>query len=121
MIDGYGGNIKKLDNKKLVLSCLTELPKLLCMRIIAKPQIVVFPGNDKKDPGGVSGTVLIAESHISIHTFPKRKFLTADVYSCKNSMDTAVIVDYFTKRFELKEIEQHFIKRGTRYPQRNLV
>ncbi|MEK7170220.1 MAG: adenosylmethionine decarboxylase [Patescibacteria group bacterium] len=120
-IDGYDGDKKKLNNKELVLRCLNELPGLLGMRKIAEPQLVVFPGNDSKDPGGVSGVVLIAESHISIHTFTERRFLTADVYTCKNGLDTAKIVTYFKDTFGLTDIEKHFIKRGTRYPQRNLL
>lgn len=120
-IDGYGGDVQKLDDKELVLSCLNELPGLLGMQKMVEPQIVVFPGNDIKDPGGVTGVVLIAESHISIHTFPKRRFLTADVYSCRSGMDRALITDYFKKRFDLQDIEENFIKRGTRYPEHNLV
>ncbi len=121
MIDGYNGDPKKLDDKELVLSCLAELPNLLGMHPIAEPQLVVFPGNEAKDPGGVTGVILIAESHISIHTFPKRRFLTADVYTCKNGLDTAKIVAYFKSAFGLSDIEEHFIKRGTRYPQHNLL
>ncbi|MSU55822.1 MAG: adenosylmethionine decarboxylase [Candidatus Taylorbacteria bacterium] len=119
-IDGYGGDKKKLNDKGLVLGCLNELPDLLGMRKITEPQVVVFPGNDSKDPGGVSGVVLIAESHISIHTFPERRFLTADVYTCMDDMDTKFILDYFTKEFGLQDIEQNFLKRGTRYPQHNI-
>ena len=120
-IDGYNGSAKKLNDKHLVLRCLHELPSLIKMRVIAPPQLIVFEGNNSKDPGGVSGVVLIAESHISIHTFPRRRFLTADVYTCKNGLDIKYIIKYFKMKFGLKEIEQHFIKRGTRYPGKNLV
>ena len=68
-----------------------------------------------------SGVVLIAESHMSIHTFPKRGFLSADIYTCKNGLDVKAAVLYFKSRFGLKSIERHFIKRGTKYPQHNLA
>src|SRR3989338_5364340 len=97
MIDGYGGDEKKLNNKKLVLKCLEELPGLLGMKKLTNPLMVWAEPNGKKDPGGWSGVVLIAESHISIHTFPARGFFTADVYTCKNDVDTKFIVEYFTK------------------------
>ena len=48
---------------------------------------------------GVTGIVVIAESHISIHTFPARGFLSADVYSCKNGMNAKFIVAYLKKIF----------------------
>ena len=120
-IDGYGGDKKSLASKELVLSCLNELPGLFGMHKIAEPQLVVFPGNGGKDPGGVSGVVLIAESHISIHTFTERRFLTADVCSCKVGMNTTFIIEYFKKQFGLQDIEDHFIIRGTRYPDKNIA
>lgn len=76
--------------------------------------------NDIKDPGGWTGIVVIAESHISVHTFAKRGFVSVDVYTCKNDMDNDLIIDYVTKAFDLKDIETNFIKRGTRYPEANI-
>src|SRR3989344_6059066 len=119
-IDGYGGERERLNDRELALNCLTELPGLLGMRKIAEPQLVVFEGNGGKDPGGVSGFVLIAESHISIHTFAERRFLSADVYSCRNGFNREMVVEYFRSRFALKDIERNFIKRGTRYPDRDI-
>ena len=120
MIDGYGGNLESLDNKTSVLSFLLDMPKELGMRVISEPQIIHFPGNDIKDPGGWTGVTLIAESHISIHTFPKRGFVTADIYTCKNGMDTAAVVSYMKKIFSLQDVEINFVRRGTRYPDQNI-
>lgn len=114
-IDGYGGNYEKLNNEKLVLECLNELPEKLEMHKLAEPAVYHAPGNDKKDPGGWSGFVVIEESHISIHTFPARGFVSADIYTCKNGMDTEFIINYFKSIFELKDIETNFIKRGLKY------
>lgn len=119
--DGYGGDYGRLNDKKLVLKCLNELPGLLDMRKLAEPFVVWAKPNGKKDPGGWSGVVLIAESHISIHTFPKRGFLSADVYTCKNNLDVRTVTSFFKSRFGIKSIERHFIKRGRKYPERNLV
>lgn len=115
-IDGYDGNSKKLGDKELVSSCLTELPRLLGMKTLISPVVAWAEPNGKKDPGGWSGFVVIAESHISIHTFPGRGFLSADVYTCQNGLDTAKIISYFRDTFGLLDVEEHFIKRGTRYP-----
>ena len=115
-IDGYNGDKKLLINKEIVFSCLNDLPEVLGMRKFSQPEIYWIPGNNKKDPGGWSGVVLINESHISIHNFPDRQFLTADVYTCKNGMDATFIENYFKQKFALNDIETNFIKRGTRYP-----
>jgi S-adenosylmethionine decarboxylase len=119
-IDGYGGDESLLDDKELVLSCLNDLPGEMGMKKLSKPEIYFAPGNDIKDPGGWSGFVVIEESHISIHTFPKRGFVSADVYTCKNGLDKKFVLEYFTNKFALSEIEDHFIKRGARYPAYNL-
>jgi S-adenosylmethionine decarboxylase len=117
MIDGYGGNETILNDKSVVLGCLDNLPSLLGMKKLSIPEVYFAPGNDKKDPGGWSGFVVIEESHISIHTFPKKKFVSADVYTCKNGLDVNYILNYFKVMFELSDTESNLIKRGTRYPE----
>ncbi len=119
-LDGYGGDEALLNNKELVVRCLKELPEKLGMRILLGPEVISAPENGKKDPGGWSGFTVIAESHISLHTFPKRGFVSADVYTCQNGLDTETISKYFKEIFELKDLETNFIRRGTRYPNENL-
>jgi S-adenosylmethionine decarboxylase len=120
-IDGYGGNPEKLNDKALVLKCLTELPEKIGTQIIGGPEVYFAEEGGSKDPGGWSGFVVIAESHISIHTFPKRCFVSADVYTCNTeSLDQALVTDYFKNAFDLTDVEVNVIKRGTRYPSCNL-
>lgn len=120
-IDGYGGDPELLNKERLILSVLSELPKKLEMKTLSAPMVVPAPDNGMKDPGGWSGFVIIAESHISVHTFPKRRFVSADVYSCKSGLDVKTIIAYFTETFKLSDVETNFIKRGTRYPAENLI
>lgn len=51
---------------------------LLELKVIGVPQWHTFPG-----PGGVTGLVLLAESHLAIHTFPEHGFAAFNVYCCK--------------------------------------
>lgn len=119
-IDGYGGDLKRLNSEEAVTSALTEICDALRMYPLTKPLVVSAPDNHIKDPGGWSGFLMIAESHISIHTFPKRGFVSADVYTCQNGIDQAFVTDFFMKKFKLRDVEVHFIKRGTRYPTKNI-
>jgi S-adenosylmethionine decarboxylase len=119
-IDGYGGDHDLLNNKNLVTRCLTELPKKLGMNILKEPEVVFAPSISEKDPGGWSGFVIISESHISIHTFPARQFVSIDVYSCKNGMELEIVKNYFKEAFMLEELETNFIIRGKNYPQNNI-
>ncbi len=119
-IDGYGGSEKLLDDRAVVLSCLAELPPQLNVKPLGKPEIYRAEAGKGKDPGGWTGIVVIAESHISVHTFPKRGFVSADVYTCHNGMNSGFIVDYFKKKFALADVETNFLKRGTKYPTANI-
>ncbi|MEI7513570.1 MAG: adenosylmethionine decarboxylase [bacterium] len=120
MIDGYFGDEGLLDSKELVLELLNKLPEELGMTKLSEPIVYFAKGNDKKDPGGWSGFVIIAESHISIHTFPKRGFVSMDAYTCRNGLETKKIEEYLINTFKLKETEVNFVKRGTKYPVENI-
>ena len=121
MIDGYGGSYEKLNDQSFVLSCLQELPEKLGMKKLADPEVYFAEGNDKKDPGGWSGFVVIMESHISVHTFPARGFVSIDVYTCQNNIDRDRIVGYFSDKFDLSDTEVNFVIRGTKYPAENVT
>jgi S-adenosylmethionine decarboxylase proenzyme len=41
------------------------------------------------EPAGVTGTVLLAESHLAIHTWPEHGFVTIDVYVCNYTTDNS--------------------------------
>lgn len=119
-IDGYGGDPRKLNDRETVLACLNELPVILGMTKLSEPQVFFAPENNGKDPGGWSGFIVVAESHIAIHTFPLRRFVSIDVYSCKNGMNQFLIENYFKDKFAIQDIEKNFIRRGTKYPKDNI-
>lgn len=118
--DGYGGDYAALDCRATVLRALTDLVTALGMTILGGPEVYLAPASDNKDPGGWTGMVVLQESHISIHTFPARSFLSADVYTCQNGLDTAAIKRFFRTRFGIADEEVNFLKRGTRYPTQNI-
>lgn len=114
-LDGYGADPRSLNSMDLVFTALNDLPEILDMTKIITPYVIRFDGNDKKDAGGYSGFVMIAESHIAIHTFPEKGFVTIDVYTCQGDLDAKTCSAYFKKIFGVKTWEQHVIKRGRKY------
>jgi S-adenosylmethionine decarboxylase len=119
-LDGYRGNAEKLNSRKLVRKVLLDLPEQLEMEAITKPVVKYAEPRNIKDSGGYSGFVMIAESHISVHTFPGKRFVSVDAYTCKDSMDKKTIVEYFKDVFELEEVEVNFFKRGLKFPVRDI-
>lgn len=119
MIDAYNCDPKILSDANLVYQILDILPGKIGMKKLIKPYVVKASPNKKRDPGGWSGFVIIQESHISLHTFIKRRFLTADVYSCK-MFDPKIVIKHFKKVFKTKDIEHNTEVRGKRYPKEDI-
>lgn len=121
MLDGYCGNPEKLNDGELVKRCLVELTDRLGMRRIIGPEVKHVEGNGKKDPGGYSAIVAIMESHLTIHTFPAKQFVSIDVYTCQDELDKDLIINFFKEKFELQDVETNYVIRGTKFPVCNLV
>src|SRR5688572_26192810 len=84
------------------------------MTKISQPFVMPYVG-DKPEDWGVSGFVLIAESHIAIHTFPDRGYVWVDVFSCKE-FETEGATDIIVDAFGLTSITEHVLERGLEYP-----
>lgn len=122
IFDAYGCDPKKLNDPKLCLQVLKDVCKLGNMRPLCDPVLVAATGNETlggKDPGGYSGFLIIQESHISIHTFVKRGFITIDVYSCK-AFKSEGIVEYLRDAFKSKDEQVIKLERGLKYPSENI-
>jgi len=118
--DGYGADFATLNSKKAVLSFLESLVKQLEMKKLIGPLAVRAKENNFNDPGGYTGFVVVQESHISVHTFPRRRFVSIDAYSCKD-YDFKMAIKFITAYFKVKRKELNIIIRGKKYPTKNLV
>lgn len=121
MFDGYGASPARLSNLDMLRNLLQDLPRALGMHAICEPCVVEVGPLNRKDPGGLSGFVMIAESHISFHTFPARRFVSADVYTCQNDLDTEKVKNLLSIAFWAASAEVTVVPRGTRYPSENLA
>ncbi len=114
IIDAAQCDRKKLLNQSLVYDVLNKLPDKLAMTKMSLPHVVKW-----LDPGatleGVSGFVMIAESHISIHTFPEKDYVFIDVFSCK-PLDVENAVKLLVNVFAAKKYTKKVIKRGLDFP-----
>jgi S-adenosylmethionine decarboxylase len=119
MLEAYGCPVEVLEDANLVYHILDDLPEAIGMHKLIKPYVVFTDGNDKKDPGGWSGFVIIQESHISLHTFIKRRFVTVDVYSCRE-FDVDKAIAYLKEKFKTDDVEYTVEMRGKRYPSENI-
>ena len=74
-----------------------------------------FPAT-AKGPGGVTATVLLAESHLCLHTWPEQKSVTIDVYVCNfggdHSLKARALMTALVDRFQPEWTEQRSLDRG---------
>ncbi len=62
-------------------------------------------------PAGVTGILLIAESHLSIHTWPEKNYAAIDIFTC-GKMNTETAIDEFKKGFNAKKVTYKIYPRG---------
>jgi len=114
MIDGYGCDNSVLEDINFIYSFLDDYPAKMDMTKIMPPYVFRYNGTVPED-WGVSGFVLIAESHISIHTFPEKQYLSVDMFSCK-PFDTELAAETIKKYFQIKKVEMRVLDRGQEFP-----
>jgi len=64
------------------------------------------------DPYGVSGVVVIAESHFTIHTWPEHGIAAVDFFSCTDSVDMQGAIDYLKEKLEATDSISTLLSRG---------
>lgn len=109
IIDGYGSDQEILKDEKFLYRLLDSLPSQIGMTKISKPFVTRYMGPRSED-WGISGFVVIAESHISVHTFVERYYVNIDVFSCRD-FDTQKVIENLRSQFKLTKLRSYLIDR----------
>ncbi len=110
MLDLTQCNTDKLRDCNFVFDVLSDLPEKIGMTRITQPYVFPYSGLVPEDKG-ITGTVIIAESHISIHTFQEKDYCFVDVFSCKD-FDVDFAARYLINAFESGKFEKYIVQRG---------
>jgi S-adenosylmethionine decarboxylase len=113
IIDGYGGDPRKMQDADFIGHVLNIYPSQIGMLRISPAQVSKYVGSKPED-WGISGFVLIAESHISIHTFPERSYINIDIFSCKE-FDAEQAIKDLKEKFGLADVRSYILSRGLEY------
>ena len=119
MLDGYGCDPERLESEDFVYRFLNEFPGDIGMTKVMSPYVSRCEATDGTRCG-LSGFVLIAESHVSVHTFPSSGCVSIDIFSCK-SFDTSAAESEIVRRFRIKQVERTILDRGVEYPRNSLI
>ncbi len=63
-------------------------------------------------PQGLSGVVVIAESHLAAHTWPEHQVLCLDLFSCSDKINAQVAIDCIAERIQAGKVDQRNLTRG---------
>lgn len=113
VFDGRGCPRARLADLSHLYAILDLLPERIGMTKIMPPY--VFRHATPGGPEGLSGFVLIAESHISLHTFPESGHLHADVFSCQTFSAERVLSE-LKRAFVPRRATWRVLDRGTEFP-----
>lgn len=97
---------KVLDDQAAILEALTLAAK-------AANATILRTVSHKFDPQGVTAFILLAESHISIHTWPELNRAAVDIYTCGTHTDPESGLEALLSHLMAKCVTKQAIQRGT--------
>src|SRR5438105_5072267 len=112
VFDGHGCPRGRLDDLDQLYTLLHHMPDDIGMTRIMPPYVFRHRAGATD---GLSGFVLIAESHISLHTFPDQGFVRADVFSC-TTFDVQRVILALRRSFAPRRPAWRVFDRGRERP-----
>ncbi|WP_301101252.1 adenosylmethionine decarboxylase [Propionivibrio sp.] len=102
------------------LLCSVDALRELCLAVCAVPGLtpvgqVFHQFGSAAEPAGATGAVILAESHLAVHTWPEQHAATLDLYVCNFSQDNSIaaraaceqlIAAFAPQRVELREVQR---------------
>jgi len=114
MMDCRGVSFEKCSDLQTVWEFLDKLPERVGMTKITQPYVFPYSGLVPEDEG-ITGMVVIAESHLTFHSFIRKDYFFFDLFSCK-PFDVDRVIQEVITTFEVEEPEIHRVDRGRHFP-----
>ena len=105
LLELYGCDSEKLNDESFLRCILNRAAKL------ANATVLNLISN-KFEPQGVTAIALLAESHISIHTWPESNYSAVDIFTCGKNMMPELASQYLIEFLLAKEHSLRVIERN---------
>ncbi|MGB8346424.1 MAG: S-adenosylmethionine decarboxylase [Ktedonobacteraceae bacterium] len=112
MLELYGCDREILSDGPLLRRVLNEFPGRVDMEKVSPVHLYDIETSNPLD-AGMSGFVVIAQSHISLHAWPEYGEVDIDICSCKEFSQQDAIA-FAKTMFQTDDVEAHFVVRGSR-------
>lgn len=96
------------------ISDLAHIEKQLIAAAKACGATVVESRFHQFSPQGVSGVVVLKESHITIHTWPEYQYAAVDIFTCGETINPHIAYTYLRDKFEASEDALIVVPRGNK-------
>ncbi|MGQ0794081.1 MAG: adenosylmethionine decarboxylase [Deltaproteobacteria bacterium] len=110
LVEYHGCNPQTLNNLEKIQAFMVEAASQ-CGATVLGSSFHYF------SPQGVSGVVVIAESHLSIHTWPEYEYAAVDVFTCGGTVDPWAAFHYLKSALDSSESSARDLRRGEISPQ----
>ncbi|MBM7563798.1 adenosylmethionine decarboxylase [Paenibacillus sacheonensis] len=104
-VDTWGVDFDLLNNAEFLQAQMVEAAEA-CGATVLSVQAQQF------EPQGATVLVLLSESHLSIHTYPERGFAALDCYTCGETVDPQLAIDYMMSVLKPKMMHAKKLVRG---------
>jgi len=91
----------------------SRLERILTEAIRRSGGTIIRPCFHQFSPHGVTGVVVIAESHVAVHTWPEFGYCALDVFTCGTQVKTDQIFEHVRSALKAQETSVMEVKRGT--------
>ena len=105
LLELFDCDLDAINNLEAVKQTLVEAARRAQATIVD----VVF---HEFNPFGISGVVVIAESHLSIHTWPEYRYAAVDIFSCGDTLQPDVAANYLVEQFGAERTSVVEMQRG---------
>jgi len=106
----YDVDERLLSNEEFLRQTVVEAATIANMHVV-DVRSWRFYGNDKE---GVSVIALVIESHIALHTWPRYRYATLDVYTCGAKSDAERAFDYIIEKLKPRHYTKAYLDRSCR-------
>lgn len=105
LLELFDCDVEAINNLEAVKTALVEAARRARATIVD----VIF---HEFNPFGISGVVVIAESHLSIHTWPEYRYAAVDIFSCGSMLQPDKAVAYLVEQFGAERTSIVELRRG---------
>jgi S-adenosylmethionine decarboxylase proenzyme len=105
VLDLHGCTAPEMDSVEWVREQMLEAAR------VAQATIVTDSFH-RFEPHGISGVVVISESHIAIHTWPERRYAAIDVFTCNSRLHVDRAAEFLARVFQARDAQVSNFTRG---------